>query len=979
MTPPSGAGPGASPSELLQTGIGHHQAGRLVEAERVYRRILQTAPGHPDALHLLGLIAHQAGQTDAALHLIGDAIARNPGASGYHANLAMILETAGRAEDAASAARRALELAPAHAGAMATLANSLRAMDRHGEAISWYEQAARAAPGDPAVWSNLGSTLDILGRHDEAVEAFTRAVALAPGQAGLQSNLGSALKSAGRLAESIAAHRESIRVDPGFAAGHTNLATALLEAGTPDEVPQVLERVLALRPGDRKALALSAIAAGARGDVAQRDRLLDFEGLMADRQWDAPAGYTSMEAFNDALAHEVLAHTTLTWEPASKSTRRGSQTRELSGTAGGAVATLESMVSEALATYLANVPPDADHPYLSTAPDDWTLTLWATVLEEGGHQAPHIHPTGWLSGVYYVQVPAAAPGSEPEAGWIEFGRPPAVMEPLGGFPLRLFEPTEGRMLLFPSYFYHRTLPFSGAGQRISIAFDLMPASEPAAVAAGVAAATLTGQEAASELARAEQLLRDGDLESAEQVLARLPGDLEPAGRVHQLRGLAAHRRGRLDDAADHMRRAAQLATHNPQFQRDLGVLLHKAGRLEEAAEAFESAAGLEGDGIASLLQLANVYSDLGNETAARDAYSRALAKNPASGTAHYGLALLKRFEPDDPQIAQIRHALTDAGDTNDTASLWYALGRALDQTGQTDAAFAAFEQANRIKRTLTDFSIEAERSNTRRIIDSFPAPLFGRPELPGFRSDLPVFVVGMPRSGTTLVEQILDSHPQVHGAGELNDLWRTVAGVTRSLPPGQSLPEAVSLVPDAAWRSLGEQLVERMSGYAPQALRVVDKLPFNYTLLGVIRLMLPDARIVYCRRDPLDTCLSSYMTSFGNDRGFTCDLAELGETWRLHAELMDHWSRVLPGGVFTMVYEDLVTDLEGQSRRLVDALGLEWSDSCLDFHRNTRPVVTASMTQVRRPVYTSSIGRWRRFQDHLGPLITALGDRASQA
>ncbi len=977
MTPPIGAGPDASPSELLQAGIGHHQAGRLVEAERVYRRILQAAPGHPDALHLLGLIAHQAGQTEAALHLISDAIARNPRASAYHANLAMILETEGRAEDAANAARRALELAPTHAGAMASLANSLRAMDRHDEAVTWYEKAGQATPNDPAIWSNLGSTLDTLGRHDDAVEAFARALARAPGQAGLHSNMGSALKSAGRLAEGIAAHRESIRVDPGFVAGHTNLATALLEAGQTDEAPGILERVLALRPGDRKALALSAIAAGARGDTAQRDRLLDFDSLMADRQWGAPPGYTSLEAFNDALAHDMLGHATLTWEPASKSTRRGSQTRELSGSESGPIAVLERMIREALTAYLARIPADAHHPYLSTAPDDWSLTLWATVLEEGGHQAPHIHPTGWLSGVYYVRVPPAAPGSGQDAGWIEFGRPPAALEPLGGFPLRQFEPTEGRMLLFPSYFYHRTLPFTGAGQRISIAFDLMPASEPAT--ADAAPATLTGQEAATELARAEQLLRDGDHESAEQVLARLPEALDPPGRVQQLRGLAAHRQGRLDAAADHMRKATQRAPDNGHYQRDLGVLLHKASRLEEAAEAFERAAALDCDSVSALLQLANVYSDLGNEAAARDAYSRALARDPANGTAHYGLALLKRFEPDDPQIAQIRHALTRPRDTNETASLWYALGRALDQTGQTGESFAAFDQANRLKRTLTDFSIEAERANTRRIIDSFPAPLFDRPALPGYRSDLPVFVVGMPRSGTTLVEQILDSHPEVHGAGELNDLWRTVAGITRWLPPGQALPEAVSLVPDAAWRALGEQLVERMQSHAPRASRIVDKLPFNYTLLGIIRLMLPDAHIVHCLRDPRDTCLSCYMTSFGNDRGFTCDLEELGETWRLHAELMEHWSRVLPGGLFTIVYEELVADLEGQSRRLVDALGLDWSDACLDFHRNPRPVVTASMTQVRQPVYTSSVGRWRRFEDHLGPMIAALGDRAVQS
>ena len=333
MSHPGRAGQQSGAQHLLRDAIGHHQAGRLIEAERLYRKILRAHPGHADALHLLGLIAHQAGQADAALQLIGDAIARNPGAAGYHANLALILDTEGRPEEAADAARRALERDPSHAGA--AIGNDRRGLVRHEEAVPWDQQAGTAAPNDPALWSNLGSTLDVLGRHDDAVEAYSRALALAPGQAGLHSNLGSALKSAGRLDEALAAHRESIRVDPGFAAGYTNLATALLEAGRPDEANAVLVQALEARPGDRKALALRAIATGATDDLQTRDRLLDFDGLMADRQWPPPPGYADLEAFNRALAEHVLAHPSLTWEPATKSTRKGSQTRELTGPAAG--------------------------------------------------------------------------------------------------------------------------------------------------------------------------------------------------------------------------------------------------------------------------------------------------------------------------------------------------------------------------------------------------------------------------------------------------------------------------------------------------------------------------------------------------------------------------------------------------------------------------------------------------------------------
>jgi hypothetical protein len=170
--------------------------------------------------------------------------------------------------------------------------------------------------------------------------------------------------------------------------------------------------------------------------------------------------------------------------------------------------------------------------------------------------------------------------------------------------------------------------------------------------------------------------------------------------------------------------------------------------------------------------------------------------------------------------------------------------------------------------------------------------------------------------------------------------------------------------------------VAKLARYSETADRVIDKLTFNYTMLGMIRLMLPNARIVHCVRDPRDTCTSCYLTSFGNDRGFTSDLAELGETYRLYWRLMRHWQAVLPGRIHEVGYEALIGDLEGETRRLLDFLGLEWAPECLEFHANRRPVATASMTQVRRPAYRSSIGRWRRYERHLGPLLEALGDLA---
>jgi len=375
------------------------------------------------------------------------------------------------------------------------------------------------------------------------------------------------------------------------------------------------------------------------------------------------------------------------------------------------------------------------------------------------------------------------------------------------------------------------------------------------------------------------------------------------------------------------------------------------------------------------MRLATLHSDRGDFQAARDVYGRVLDRDPMAGGAHYGLASLKTFEQGDPHINQMETLLADPSlEPNAEATICFSLGRAYDQLDRLDEAMAHFARGNRVKREMTDFDVGAERTNTQRIASAFGPELFDKFTGVGDPSELPVFVFGMPRSGTTLVEQILASHPSVHGAGEINDLWRIVSGLGKALPPGSRQPEDIGEAPPEIWRELGERYVRRLRHYAPDADRITDKLPFNYTLAGIIRLALPRSRIIHCVRDPRDTCVSCYMTSFQNDRGFTFDLAELGETYRLYWDLMEHWRAVLPGGFYEIRYESLVEDMENQSRALVDYLGLEWSEDCLRFFENPRTVTTASMTQVRRPVYKSSVGRWRRYRDYLGPLIQSLGD-----
>jgi hypothetical protein len=245
----------------------------------------------------------------------------------------------------------------------------------------------------------------------------------------------------------------------------------------------------------------------------------------------------------------------------------------------------------------------------------------------------------------------------------------------------------------------------------------------------------------------------------------------------------------------------------------------------------------------------------------------------------------------------------------------------------------------------------------------------------GNPSRLPVFVLGMPRSGTTLVEQIISSHPDVHGAGELPDLLeiaqRDIAGT------GAAFPNNIPAIDKAGLAGWAADYVAGLHRRAPDARHITDKMPANFLAVGLINMMLPNAKIIHVSRNPVDTCLSCFMQLFGSGQEQTYDLAELGRYYADYARLMEHWRSVLPDGAFLDAqYEDIVADQETQARRMIAFCGLDWNDACIDFHKNKRSILTASVTQVRQPIYKSSVERWRHYEKFLGPLLDALGDLA---
>jgi tetratricopeptide (TPR) repeat protein len=650
-------------AELFAEALARHKAGRLAEADALYRRVLADNPRHVDALHLAGVIAAQSGRHAEAEALIG----------------------------------RALALSPDFALAHYNHGNALRALGRHADALAAFQRAVRLDPRHAAAHNNLGVALRALGRPEAALGAYRRALELQPRYPEAHYNLGVALGELGRHEAALAAYGQAIAQKPDYADAFINQGLALQALKRPAEAAQAFQRAVALRP-------------------------------------------------SQADAHSALG---------------------------------------------------------------------AALGELGRHEAA-----------------------------------------------------------------------LGAHRR---AIELAPA-----------------------------------------------------------------------DAAAHLR---------------LGVTLQALGRPDAAAAAYRAALDLNPDLIEAHVSLAVALQELGDAAAAMAAVERALALDPASAHAWLVRADLKTFAPGDPDIAAMA-ALADGHEAralsaDDRLDLDFALGKAWMDAGEPDQAFARLDAGNRRMRAAIRYDVAADEDRLAAMARAFTPELMARLAGGGDPSEMPIFIVGMPRSGTTLVEQILASLPGVHGAGELNVLNEVVGAARLDVAKGLGSP------PPGALAALGRAYAARVAAVAPGHRRVVDKMPGNFQYAGLIALALPNARIVHCRRDPVDTCLSIFSKKFTGRQDFAYDLAELGRYYRAYDALMAHWRGLLaPERLLEVRYEDLVGDLEGEARRLVAFCGLPWDGACLDFHRTTRPVRTASVNQVRQPIYRTSVARWKPYAAHLGPLLAALGDLA---
>jgi tetratricopeptide (TPR) repeat protein len=446
-----------------------------------------------------------------------------------------------------------------------------------------------------------------------------------------------------------------------------------------------------------------------------------------------------------------------------------------------------------------------------------------------------------------------------------------------------------------------------------------------------------------------------------------------AARAKVLRQIA-----HTEEALAIARRAVALAPRRADAHHTLAMVLQDLGLTDESSVEYEQAATSPGTvAEAALVGRASLLMEAGRRDEALVAFEQVLARFPDSAQARAARSDLRRFSADDPDIAALEACLAQGARRSlvDRVAAHFALGKAYLDIGDPERAFRHLEAGNRQKRASFDYDSEETGRWMERISAAFTPERYARLTGQGAPSTLPVFIIGMPRSGTTLIEQILASHPQVTGAGELSAL-RLAIDELGSFPEGLVAPEHSAGV-EARLRQCGAAYLARVAPLAGGRPHVVDKMPGNSLYAGAIPLILPGARIIHVRRDPVDTCLSCYTKLFAGHQPFAYDQTELGVFYRQYERLMAHWRELLPGDAFIETdYEAVVDDLEREARRLIDFLGLPWDDACLNFHHNRRVIRTASVNQVRQPIYASSKGRWRAYARYLGPLLEALGVEA---
>jgi tetratricopeptide (TPR) repeat protein len=566
---------------------------------------------------------------------------------------------------------------------------------------------------------------------------------------------------------------------------------------------------------------------------------------------------------------------------------------------------------------------------------------------------------------------------------VEQGRPEEAL-PILNTATRL-DPTLERAHLCAG----KALALLGRGKEADVAFEksfeLNPLRKKLAVAAE--------HQKAGRLKEAKALCRE--------ILRAHPENVDAL----RMMGTAALTEGHVDEAERFLRRVVTLAPDFVDAIIDLGQALKEQGRFEEAIgcfrdaienepanvrahflmagtlspsaltyeaiEAFQRTIELRPNHAGAWLGLGHVLKTVGRQDEAINAYRECIRLRPENGATYWSLANLKTYRLSSDDIEAMETQLENGDlDKEFEVNFLFALAKATEDRGDFDGAWKYYEQGNAERRAMEYYDpVRAEDINDR-VIEVFDQAFLDEHGGQGHADSAPIFVIGLPRSGSTLIEQILASHSQVEGTSELPYVAHATASLNLNRADGVNYPEAVRELGPRQLTALGKGYLRAAQMHRTEgAPHFIDKMPNNFPSVGFIHLILPNAKIIDARRQPMDSCLSCFRQLFARGQPFTYDLTDIGEYFLEYQRLMDHWHQVLPGRALTVQYEDVVQDFENQVRRLLDYCELPWEDSCVRFFETDRPVRTASSEQVRQPIHSKSVNFWRNFEDKLEELI----------
>jgi len=471
-------------------------------------------------------------------------------------------------------------------------------------------------------------------------------------------------------------------------------------------------------------------------------------------------------------------------------------------------------------------------------------------------------------------------------------------------------------------------------------------------------------------------------------------------------GVILRRVGRIQESESLCRRALEIQSDNPEAAYNLGnalldqdrlrealeafstairnspdyarawnnkaIVLHRLGRMKEAGVAYEESLRLDSGNSQAWNNYGNFLHEQGQLEAGVQAYRRGIELHPRDTQLIYHLATAQKFQNQDSDLSSALklHGGTDLSDAQ-RVPLCFALGKMYEDLQDFSTSFKFYAEGNQIYRSMINYELAQDQALFTRIISEFTAEGCQRTKGSQIEDRVPVFILGMPRSGTTLVEQILAAHSKVYGGGELESLRRSTLR-SKLWPKGLNYPYGVSKLGDSDFTEMGRAYFHSLPEDSSSYPVITDKMPQNFIILGLIPLLFKDYRIIHCRREAMDTCWSCYRQFFDQVHGYSYDLEELGHYFQAYEALMGHWHKVFPGKILDLPYEELVENQEKWSRVLLDWCDLEFEENCLRFYEHKRVIKTASSEQVRRPIYGTSIEGWRRVEAELKPLKQAL-------